>query len=146
MAEQIPRHFERCKRTSPTSTMVVFLLPKWAKFKELSRHWNSYREFSTMTHLLTRQSMDDPTKQEVVARAPWPIQMWLVDAGSELYDSAPTTPPTVHVVPPLVHAPIDESKDSIASPRQIFPRRHRHVTGRHRSSPSDSSLAKHESS
>jgi hypothetical protein len=27
------RHFKRCRRTSPTSTMAVFVLPKWAKSK-----------------------------------------------------------------------------------------------------------------
>jgi hypothetical protein len=34
LAEHIG-HFESCRRTSPTSTMVVF---KWAKFNELTRH------------------------------------------------------------------------------------------------------------
>jgi hypothetical protein len=36
---------------------------------------------------------DDPTKQEVVARAPWPVQLWLTNC--ELYDSAPTKARTV---------------------------------------------------
>jgi hypothetical protein len=31
LAEQIGQHFERCRRTTPTSTMAVFVLPKWAK-------------------------------------------------------------------------------------------------------------------
>jgi hypothetical protein len=38
LAEQIGQHFESCRRTSPTSTMVVFVLPKWAKFTQLTRH------------------------------------------------------------------------------------------------------------
>jgi hypothetical protein len=32
MADQIGQHFENCRRTAPTSTMAVFVLPKWAKF------------------------------------------------------------------------------------------------------------------
>jgi len=28
--EHIGRHFESCSRIAPTSTMVVFILPKWA--------------------------------------------------------------------------------------------------------------------
>jgi hypothetical protein len=32
LAERIAQHFEDCRRTSPTSTMAVFVLPKWAKF------------------------------------------------------------------------------------------------------------------
>jgi hypothetical protein len=38
LAERIAQHFEDCRRTSPTSTMAVFLLPKWAKFAQLTKH------------------------------------------------------------------------------------------------------------
>jgi hypothetical protein len=41
--------------------------------------------------MCTRQSVNDPTKQEVVAHAPWLVQLWLIDVDCELYDSAPTT-------------------------------------------------------
>jgi hypothetical protein len=36
LAEHIGRNFESCRRTTPISTMVVFVLPKWAKFNELT--------------------------------------------------------------------------------------------------------------
>jgi hypothetical protein len=39
LAEQIGQHFESCRRTSPTSTMAVFVLPKWAKFNKLTKYW-----------------------------------------------------------------------------------------------------------
>jgi hypothetical protein len=35
LAEKIGHHFESCRRTAPTSTMVVFVQPK---FSELIRH------------------------------------------------------------------------------------------------------------
>jgi hypothetical protein len=38
LAEHIGRYFESCRRISPTSTMDVFVLFKWAKFNELIRH------------------------------------------------------------------------------------------------------------
>jgi hypothetical protein len=42
LAEHMGRHFESCRRIGPTSTMVVLVLPKWAKFNELTRHWKFY--------------------------------------------------------------------------------------------------------
>jgi F0F1-type ATP synthase delta subunit len=50
--------------------MVIFFLPKWAKFNELTRHSKLYREFPAMTQLLTHYSLDKPTKEEVVAPTP----------------------------------------------------------------------------
>jgi hypothetical protein len=38
LAKQIGHHFESCRRTTPTSTMIVFALPKWTNFNELTRH------------------------------------------------------------------------------------------------------------
>jgi hypothetical protein len=38
LAEQIAQHFEDCRRPSPTSAMAVFVLPKWAKFAQLTQH------------------------------------------------------------------------------------------------------------
>jgi hypothetical protein len=93
LAEHIGRHFESCRRTAPTSTMVVFVLPKWAKFNGLTRHWKLYQEFQARTHMFTRHSLDDPTQHEVAARAPWHVHMWLVDADCAFYDPAPTTVP-----------------------------------------------------
>jgi hypothetical protein len=71
--EHIGRHFERCRRIAPTSTMAVFVLPKWAKFNEFTRHWKLYQQFPARTQLFTRQSMDDLTHHEVVAPAPWHV-------------------------------------------------------------------------
>jgi hypothetical protein len=94
LAERIAQHFEDCRRTSPTSTMAVFVLPKWAKFAHLTKHWKLYQKLPTRTHLFTRQSLENPTQQEKVAPAPWHVQLWLVDADCAFYDStSPTNPP-----------------------------------------------------
>jgi hypothetical protein len=61
LAELIGRPFESNRRTFPTSTMDVFVLLKWAKLNELTRHWKLCQEFPARTQLLTRQSLDDPT-------------------------------------------------------------------------------------
>jgi hypothetical protein len=62
-----------------------------------------YQEFGARTRLFTRPSAVDPTNQEVVARARWLVQLWLVDADCDFYDSAPTNipyrPTSVHVPP-----------------------------------------------
>jgi hypothetical protein len=49
LVEQIGHHFESCRRTTPTSTMAAFVLPKWAKFNELTRHWKFFQEFPSRT-------------------------------------------------------------------------------------------------
>jgi hypothetical protein len=60
--------------------MVVFVLPKWTKFNELTRYWRLYQEFPAWTHLFTRRSLENPAQQDVVALNPWHVQLWLVDA------------------------------------------------------------------
>jgi hypothetical protein len=87
--------------------MVVFILPKWVKFSHFTGHRELYHELLAGAPLFTRQSLDDPTKQEVVAHAPWPIKLWLVDANCDFYDSVPTNILAVHVhaKPPSVHVP-----------------------------------------
>jgi hypothetical protein len=70
--------------------MAVFVLPKWAKFAQLTKHWKLYQEFPARTQLFTRQSLENPTQQEVVAPAPWHVQLWLIDAECAFYD--PTSP------------------------------------------------------
>jgi hypothetical protein len=47
LVERIAQHFEDCRRTSPTSTMAVFVLPKWAKFNQLTKHWKLCQKFLT---------------------------------------------------------------------------------------------------
>jgi hypothetical protein len=54
LAEQIGQHFESCRRTTPTSTVAVFVLPKWAKFTHLTKHGKLYQEFPARTQLFTR--------------------------------------------------------------------------------------------
>jgi DNA-binding XRE family transcriptional regulator len=76
IAKQIAQHFEDCRRTSPTPMMDVFVLPKWAKFAQLTKHWKLYQEFSARTQLFTRQSPENPAQHEVVAPAPWHVQLW----------------------------------------------------------------------
>jgi hypothetical protein len=68
--------------------------------------------------LLTRQSLDDPTQQEVVALDPWHVKSWLVDIDCAFYNPAPTTFPDE---PNLVHVPRDDPKKSIATLRQFSP-------------------------
>jgi hypothetical protein len=41
LVDQIGQQFETCRRTAPTSTMAIFLLPKWAKF-------NLFPKYSTL--------------------------------------------------------------------------------------------------
>jgi hypothetical protein len=60
--------------------MAIFFLPKWTKFNHLTKHWKHNQEFQARTQLFTRQSLENPTQQEVVAPAPWHVQLWLVDA------------------------------------------------------------------
>jgi hypothetical protein len=73
------------------------VLPKWAKFNDLTRHRKMYQEVFAKTQLLAREYVDDPTKQEVVAPAPWPFQLWFVHADCEFFYS---TPIASHVEPP----------------------------------------------
>jgi hypothetical protein len=54
-------------QTSLTSTMAVFVLPKWAKFTQVTKNWKLYQEFPARTQLFTRQSLENPAQQEVVA-------------------------------------------------------------------------------
>jgi hypothetical protein len=116
LAEQIAQHFEDCRRTSPTSTMAVSVLPKWAKFASLTKHLELYQEFPARTQLFTRQSLESPAQQEVVAPAPWHVQLWLVDADCAFYDS--TTSAEVDQ-PDSVPVPHGDAEQSIATPRQF---------------------------
>jgi hypothetical protein len=72
--------------------MAVFVLPKSAKFNELTRNWKFYQEFPARTQIFTRQSQENPAHQEVVAPTPWYVHLWLVDADCAIYDQ---TPPTI---------------------------------------------------
>jgi hypothetical protein len=100
-----------------TSTNVVFVLPKWAKFNELTRHWKLYQEFPARTQLyIAERSLDDPTQHEVVAPAPWPFQLWLVDVECVFFDLAPTAVPDE---PTSVHVPPNVPEKSIATLRQF---------------------------
>jgi hypothetical protein len=63
LAEQVGQHFESCRRTSPTSvtsSMAAFVLPKWAKFNQLTNHWKLYQEFPIRKQLFTRKSVENP--------------------------------------------------------------------------------------
>jgi hypothetical protein len=69
-----------------------------------------------MTHLFTRQSVNDPTRHEVAGLAPLHVPLWLVDVDCELYDSSPKTS---SVEPPLLRVPRQGSTTSIATVRQF---------------------------
>jgi hypothetical protein len=144
LGDEIARRFEICRRIIPTSTMAVFVLPKWAKLNELTRRWNSYHEFHSKTQQLTCPLKDDSTKQEVVASPPWLIHLWLINADCEFYDFTLTTYPLVPDEPPSVHVPVYEPTKFTGS--SYFPGRVRHVVEPHRSSLADSIRAKRENS
>jgi hypothetical protein len=96
--------------------MAVFVLPKWAKFTQLTKNWKLYQEFPARTQLFTRQSLENPAQQEVVAPAPWHVHLWLVDADCAFYDS---TTSTAYDQPDSVHVPLDDTEPSIATMRQF---------------------------
>jgi hypothetical protein len=98
--------------------MAVLVLPKWAKFAQLTKHWKLYQEFKARTQLFTRHSLENPTQQEVVALAPWHVHVWLVDADCAFYDPAS---PTESVQPISVHVPLVDAEESIAALQQFSP-------------------------
>jgi hypothetical protein len=132
-------HFESCPRTTPTSTMAMFVLPKWAKFSNITRHCKLYQDFHGRTLLFTSESVIDPTQQEVVAPTLWPTQLWLVDADCNFYDSAMTTS---SVEPPSLRVPQEESTTFIAA--TIFFGRYHPFNWSHGSSTFDSNRVEHE--
>jgi hypothetical protein len=98
--------------------MAVFVLPKWANLTPLTKHWKLDQELLARTQFFTRQSLENPAQQEVVAQAPWPVQLWLVDADCAFYDQ---TPPTIHDQPTSVHVPHVDTEESIATLKQFSP-------------------------
>jgi hypothetical protein len=80
--------------------MAVFVLRKLAEFNTFTRLWKLYEdEFFAVTHMFNRESVDNAIKQDIVAHAPWPIQLWLVDVDSEFPDQASTTHDQTSSVP-----------------------------------------------
>jgi hypothetical protein len=61
-------------------------------------------------------SLDDPTQYEVVARAPWHVQLWLINAEFDLYDLTPTAICGESIA---AHVPLDTHGESIATLRQF---------------------------
>jgi hypothetical protein len=53
--------------------------------------------------------------QEVVALAPWHVQLWLVDGDCTFYDQAPTT---IHDQFTSVRLPLDDTEEFIATLQQ----------------------------
>jgi hypothetical protein len=98
--------------------MAIFVLPKWAKFNQLTKHWKLYQEFPARTQLFTRQSLENPTQQEVVAPSPWHVQLWLVDADCAFYDLASPTEPDQ---PISVHVPHVDTEESISMLQSFSP-------------------------
>jgi hypothetical protein len=96
--------------------MAVFVLPKWAKFPQLTNHWKLYHEFPARTQLFTRQSLDHPAQQKVVAPAPWPVYLWLVDADCAFYDSPTSTESDLSTSVPVPH---DDTGEFIATIQQF---------------------------
>jgi hypothetical protein len=98
--------------------MDVFVLPKWAKFTQLTKHWKLYQEFLARPQLFTRQSLENPSQHEVVAPAPWQVHLWLVNADCALDDH---TQPTVSHQPNYVLVPPVDTEESIATLQQFSP-------------------------
>jgi hypothetical protein len=98
--------------------MAVIVLPKWAKIAQLTQHLKLYQEFPARTQLFTRQSLENPANQEVVAPAPWHVQLWLIDVECAFYD--PTSLPESDQ-PISVHVPPVDAEESIATLRQFSP-------------------------
>jgi hypothetical protein len=96
--------------------MAVFVLPKWAKFNELTRHWKLSQDIPARTQLFTRQSLENHAQHEVVAPAPWHVQLWLVDADCIFTDQAPTT---ILYQPTSVRVPLADTEESIATLQQF---------------------------
>jgi hypothetical protein len=98
--------------------MSVIVLPKWAKFNKVTRQWKLYQEFLPRTQLLTRQSLDDPTQEKVIALAPWDVQLWLVGDDCTFCDHVATNP-TDDLT--SIHVSLDALEGSIATPREFPP-------------------------
>jgi hypothetical protein len=96
--------------------MAVFVLPKWAKFNQLTKHWKIYQKFPARTQLFSRQSVENTAMQEVVAPTPWHVQLWLVDADCAFYDPAS---PTKSDQPISVLLPLVDAEESIATLHQF---------------------------
>jgi hypothetical protein len=96
--------------------MAVFVLPKWAKFAQLTKHWKLSQEFPARPQLLTRQSLENPAQQEVVALAPWLVQLWLIDADCTFYNPTSTTESDQLL---SVHVPAIEAEESVATLKQF---------------------------
>jgi hypothetical protein len=118
LAKQIGQHFESYRRATPTSTMAAFVLPKWAKFNQLTKHLKLYHEFPARTQLFARQSLKSLAQHDVVDPTPWSVDLWLVDVDCAFYDPASPTKPDQ---PTSVHVPHVDTEESIATLQQFSP-------------------------
>jgi hypothetical protein len=95
--------------------MAVFVLPKWAKLNDITRHLKLYQEiFIARTHLPIRKPVNDPTQHEVVAPPLLQVYLCLVDDEFAFYDSAPTIS---SVEDPSLYEPPYHPTSSIATLR-----------------------------
>jgi hypothetical protein len=97
--------------------MAVFVLPKWAKFAQLTKHWKLYQEFPARTQLFTRLSLESLAQQEVVAPAFWPVKLWLIDADCAFYDQTSSTESYRPISVPVPHV---DAEESIATLQQFL--------------------------
>jgi hypothetical protein len=63
-------------------------------------------------------SLENLAQQEMVAQAPWHVQLWSVDADCAFYDE---TPPTLSDQPTSVPIPHVDTEESIATVQQCYP-------------------------
>jgi hypothetical protein len=87
-------------------------------FDKLTKHWKLYQDFPARTQLFTRQSLENPSQQEVVAPVPWHVHLWLVDVDCPFYDQ---TSPTLPYQPTSVRVPPVDTGEFIATLQQFSP-------------------------
>jgi hypothetical protein len=75
-----------------------------------------YQEFLGRTQQFSRQSLDDPAQQKMVAPVAWHVQLWLVDDGCSFHNLGPTE---VHDGPITVPVPPDVPEESIPTLREL---------------------------
>jgi hypothetical protein len=68
--------------------------------------------------MFTRQSLENLSQPEVVAPAPWRVQLCLIDVDCAFYDQASPSDPDQ---PISVHVPHVDTEESIATLQQVSP-------------------------
>jgi hypothetical protein len=86
-------HYLRCKRTSPTTTSAVIILPKMLRppWRHLTAHMKKVMEYPAGAPLFTKPG-PSPSYPRVPINSPWPVTVY--------YDPPASTPPPTSNTPP----------------------------------------------